>query len=36
LPLPGASVAPAASKSATDPLAALRALTPHERIALFT
>ena len=36
LPLPGASAAPAPSKSATDPLAALRALTPHERIALFT
>jgi len=35
LPLPGASAAPAASKP-TDPLAALRALTPHERIALFT
>jgi hypothetical protein len=36
LPLTGTSAAPAASKSATDPLAALRALTPHERIALFT
>ena len=36
LPPPGASAAPAANKSATDPLAALRALTPHERIALFT
>jgi hypothetical protein len=36
LPPPGASAAPAASQSATDPLAALRALTPHERIALFT
>ena len=35
LPLPGASAAPASTKP-TDPLAALRALTPHERIALFT
>jgi hypothetical protein len=35
LPLPGAAAAPASTKP-TDPLAALRALTPHERIALFT
>ena len=35
LPLPGSVATPASSKP-TDPLAALRALTPHERIALFT
>jgi hypothetical protein len=35
MPLPGTAAAPAAGKP-TDPLAALRALTPQERIALFT
>src|SRR5262249_28288276 len=35
LPPPGAAAAPTSTKP-TDPLAPLRALTPHERIALFT